>query len=82
MDGTNFALVMSSLCLVLLFALARDVPTQAVDGKACVPLVDDAYKPIENPLYDMNCLVLRLASTSLTNSSTVLSLSNIYAQGK
>ena len=82
MDDTTFTLVMSSLCLVLLSVLARDVPSRTIDGKACVPRVDDAYKPIDNPLSDMNHLVLRLTSNSLTYSSAALSSSDIYAQGK
>jgi hypothetical protein len=50
MDGTNFTLDTSSLCLVLLSAPARDVPSRAVDGEAFTPLADDACKHVDNPL--------------------------------
>ena len=80
MDGTNFALAMSFLCLVLLSTLAQDVPAQEVDGEAYAPLVDDACKPVDNPLSDMTLSSLRLASTSLTDSSAALNSSNIYTQ--
>jgi hypothetical protein len=79
MDGTNLALAISSLCLVLRSAPARDVPTRVVDGEACTPLVDDAFKPIDNPHFDMTLLVLRIVSTSLADSSVTLNSSNIRA---
>jgi hypothetical protein len=80
MDGTNFTLAISSLCLVLHSVPARDVPSRAVSEEACTPLIDDAHRPIDNPHSDMTLLVLRLASTTLADSSTVLNLSDIYAQ--
>jgi hypothetical protein len=80
MDGTNLALAISSLCLVLCSAPARDVPARVVDREACTPLIDDACKPVDNPRYDMTLSVLRLASTSLVYSLATLNSSNIRAQ--
>jgi hypothetical protein len=80
MDGTKFTLARSSLCLVLISASARDVPAQVVDGEAFTPLVNDSYKPVENPLSNMTLSALRLTSTSLTDSSVALNSSDIYAQ--
>jgi hypothetical protein len=80
MDGTNLTLAISSLCLVLHSASARDVPARAVDGEACTPLVDDACKPVDNPHSDMTLLVLRLASTSLADSLAALNSSDIRAR--
>jgi hypothetical protein len=73
-------LAISSLCLVLLSASSRDVLAREVDGEACTPLVDDACKPIDNSHSDMTLSALRLASTSLTDSSATLNSSDIYAQ--
>jgi hypothetical protein len=75
MDGTNFALATSFLCLVLLSTPVRDVLARAIDGEAFTPLVDDAFKPVENPLFDMILSAMRLASTSLTDSSVALNSS-------
>jgi hypothetical protein len=80
MDGTNLALAISYLCLVLRYAPARDVPARAVDGEAFTPLIDDACKPIDNPHSDMTLSVLRLASTSLVDSSVALNSSYIRAR--
>jgi hypothetical protein len=80
MDGTNLALAISSLCLVLCSALARDVLARAVDGEACTPLVEDACKPVDNPHSNMTLSVLRLESTSLVDSSAVLNSSDIRAR--
>jgi hypothetical protein len=80
MDGTNFALATSFLCLVLLSTSTRDVPARVVNGEACAPLVDDACKPIDNPLSDMTLSTMRLAITSLTDYSVVLNSSEIYTQ--
>ena len=79
MDGTNFTLAMLYLCLVLLSEPTRDVPAQAVDGEACTPLIDDACKPVDNPLSNMTISILRLTSTSLMDSLAMLNSSNIYA---
>jgi hypothetical protein len=80
MDGTNFALSRSSVCLVLLSAPAWDVSAQGVDEEVFTPLIDDAYKPIDNPLSDMTLSALMLVITSLTDSSVVLNSLDIYAQ--
>jgi hypothetical protein len=80
MDGTNFALAISSLCLVLLSAPTLDVPAQEVNGEAFTPLVNDACEPVDNPRSDMTLSALRLASTSLTYSSAMLNSSDIYTQ--
>jgi hypothetical protein len=80
MDGTNFALDISYLCLVLLSSPARDVPARVVNGEACTPLVNDAYKPVDNPRSNMTLSSLRLASTSLTDSSAALNSLDIYVQ--
>ena len=64
----------------LFAAPAQDVLARAVDEEACTPLVDDACKPIDNPLSNMTLSALRLASTSLIDSSAVLNALDIYAQ--
>jgi hypothetical protein len=75
MVGTNFALVASSLCLVLNSAPAQDVPSRAVDGEVATPLDDEAWTPVDIPLSDMTLSVLKPTSTSLTDSSVALSSS-------
>jgi hypothetical protein len=50
-----------------------------VDREVDSPLIDDACTPIDNPLSDMTLLVIRSRSTSITDSSTVLSSSDIHA---
>jgi hypothetical protein len=75
--GTNFVLVASSLCLVLDSAPNRDVLAQAVDGEAATPLENEAWTPVDIPLSNMTLFVLKLASTSLTNSSAALSSSDM-----
>jgi hypothetical protein len=71
---------MSSLCLVLLSAPARDVPAQAVNGEACTPLVDDAQTPMVIILSDMALLVIKSRRTSVTDSSSAVSSSDIRTQ--
>jgi hypothetical protein len=75
MDGTNFALDMSSLCLVFLSVLARDVPARAVDEEACTPLVDEAWTPVEILLSDMTLSFIKSRRTSLMDSSSAVSSS-------
>jgi hypothetical protein len=77
MDDTNFVLAMSYLCLVLLSALVQDVSTREVDWEACTPLIDDAWTLVDIPLSDMTLLVIKSRRTSLTDSSTVVSSSDI-----
>jgi hypothetical protein len=77
MDGTNFMLAMSSLCLVLLSAPARDVLSQAVDGEACTPIIDDAWTSMDILLFDMTLSVIKLRRTSMMDSSSVVSLLDI-----
>lgn len=77
MVGTNFAFVASSLCLVLDSASAQDVPDRAVDGGVATPLDDEAWTPVNIPLFDMTLSVLKLASTSLTDSYFALSSSDM-----
>jgi hypothetical protein len=82
MDVTNLTLAISSLCLVLCSASAWDILARVVDGEACTHLVDDACKTVDNPCSDMTLSVLRLASTSLADSSATLNLSDIHARKK
>jgi hypothetical protein len=77
MDGTNFTLAMSSLCLVLLSAPARDVPAQVIKEEACTPLVDDAWTLVDILLSEMTLLVIKSRRTSVTDSSSAVSLSDI-----
>jgi hypothetical protein len=77
MDVTNFTLAMSSLCLVILSVPARDVPSQVVDGEACTPLIDDAWTPMEILLSDMTLSVIKSRRTSVTDSSSAVSSSDI-----
>jgi hypothetical protein len=80
MDGTNLALAISSLCLILHSTPTRDVLAREVDGEAYTPLVDDTCKPIDKPRSKMTLSILRLESTSLAYSSVVLNSSDIHAQ--
>ena len=80
MDGTNLTLAISSLCLVLRSASARDVHARVVDGESCTHLIEVACKPIDNPHFDMTLSVLRLASTSLAYSLVALNSSDIRAR--
>jgi hypothetical protein len=80
MDGTNFALAISSLSLVLLSVSTQDVPTRVVDREAFTPLINDSCKPVDNPFSEMTLSALRLESTSLKDSSVALNSSDIYAQ--
>jgi hypothetical protein len=70
----------SSLCLVLFSSAGRDGPARAVDGEADSPLVDDACRPVDNPLSDMTLSVIKSRSTSVTDSSTAVSSSDIRAR--
>jgi hypothetical protein len=74
---TNFALAALSLCLVLDSTLAQDVPTRVVDDEAATPLDEKAWTPVDIPLFYMTLYVLKLASTSLTDYSVVLSSSDM-----
>jgi hypothetical protein len=73
-------LARSSLCLVLLSTPTWDVSSQEINREACTPLIDDAYKLVDNALSDMSLSALRLVSTSLTDSLVALNPSDIYAQ--
>jgi hypothetical protein len=77
MVGTNFVLATLSLCLVIESTSARDVPAQEVDGEATTPLDNEAWTPMDIPLSYMTLSILKLESTSLTDSSAVLSLLNM-----
>jgi hypothetical protein len=76
----NLAFARSSLCLVHFSSDGRDGLARAVDGEAGSPLVDDACTPVDNPLSDMTLSVIRSRSTSVTDSSTALSSSDIRAR--
>jgi hypothetical protein len=65
------------MCLVHFSFSCQDGPAQALDGEFGSPLVDDACTPIDNPLSDMTLSVINLRSTSVTNSLTTLSSSDI-----
>jgi hypothetical protein len=77
MLGISLAFAMSSLCLVRFSTVCRDGPARAVDGEAATPLDDEAWTPVDIPLSDITLLVLKLASTSLTDSSAALSSSDM-----
>jgi hypothetical protein len=80
MLGINLAFTRLSLCLVRFSSEGRDGPARAVDGEADNPLVDDACRPVDSPLFDMTLSVIKSRSTSATNSSTTVSSSDIRAQ--
>jgi hypothetical protein len=80
MFGINLAFVRSSLCLVRFSSTGREGLARIVYGEASSPLIDDACRPIENPLSDMTLLVIKLRSTSVTDSSTAVSSSDIRAR--
>jgi hypothetical protein len=80
MLGINLAFARSSLCLVHFSSVGRDGPAQAMDGEATSPLVDDACRPVDSPLSDMNLSVLKSRSTLVTDSSTVVSSLDIHAR--
>jgi hypothetical protein len=80
MDGTNFALAMSSLCLVLHSASARDVFSQAIDGEAFTPLIDYAWNLVDIPLSDMTLLVIKSIRTSVMDSPMTVSSPDIHTQ--
>jgi hypothetical protein len=59
----------------------RDGPApREVNEYAFTILVDESCTPKNNPLSDMNLPVIRSRSTSVTDSSTVLSSSDICTQ--
>jgi hypothetical protein len=63
--------------LVHLLVVCRDGLARAVDGEATTPLDDEAWTSMDIPLSDITLSVLKLVSTSLTNSSTALSLTDM-----
>ena len=73
MLGISLAFAMSSLCLVRFSAVYQDGPTRAVDGELATPLDDEAWTSVDIPLSDITLSVLKLASTSLIDSSVALS---------
>jgi hypothetical protein len=77
MLGINLAFAMSSLCLVCFSAVCQDGPSRAVDGEAATPLDYKAWTPVDIPLSDITHSILKLASTSLTDSSVALRSSDM-----
>jgi hypothetical protein len=78
MIGISLAFAKSSLCLV---HLSRDVPDPwAVDGEADSPLVDDACIPVDTPLSEMTLSIIKSRRNYVTDSSTVVSSSDIHAR--
>jgi hypothetical protein len=71
---------MSSLCLVLLSALAQDFPTRVVDEEAFTPLVDEAWTPMEIFLSDMTPSIIKSRRTFVMDSSSTVSSSDIRTQ--
>jgi hypothetical protein len=80
MDGTNFALVISFLRLVLISTSVQDVPTQADDEEAFNLLIDDAWNPVEILLSGMALSVIKLRRTSVTDSSSAVSSLDIHTR--
>jgi hypothetical protein len=80
MIGINLAFTRASLCLVRFSSAGHDGPARAVDREADSPLVDDACRLVDNPLSDMILSVIKSRSTSVTDSSTVVSSLDIRAQ--
>jgi hypothetical protein len=79
MDGINFALARSYLCLVLFSIVGRDGPDpRVVDGKSCTVLVDEASTPVD---IDMTLSVMRSIKNSSKTFSAALNLSDIHARG-
>jgi hypothetical protein len=76
----NLAFARSSLFLVHFSSADRDGSARALDREASSPLVDDACRPVDNPLSDMTLSVIKSRSTFVTNSSTVVSSLNIRAR--
>jgi hypothetical protein len=80
MLGINLAFARSPLCLVRFSSVGRDGLARVVDGEVGSPLVDDACIPVDNPLSDMTLSVIKSRSTYVTDSSTVMSSSDIRAR--
>jgi hypothetical protein len=76
----NLAFTRLSLFLVCFSSVGHDGLAQVVDGEADSPLVDDSCRPVDNPLSDMTLSVIKSRSTSVTDSSTAVSSSDIRAQ--
>ena len=82
MVGINLAFARSFLCLVLFSFDGRDgLALRAVDEYACTVLVDEAYTPTDNPIFDMTLSVMRSIKNSSTNFSAALNSSEIHARG-
>jgi hypothetical protein len=75
----NLAFAKSSLCLVHFSSDGRDgLDLRAVDGEACILLVDEACIPVD---IDMTLSVIRSIRTSSTTLSAALNSSDIHTQG-
>jgi hypothetical protein len=73
----SLVFTMSSLCLVCFSVVYQDGPARAVDGEYATPLEDKAWTPVDIPLSDITLSILKLASTSLTDSSVALRSSDM-----
>ena len=73
----SLVFTMSSLYLVCFSTVCQDGPARAVDGEAATPLDDEAWTLVDIPLSDITLSVLKLASTSLNDSSVALISSNM-----
>jgi hypothetical protein len=80
MLGIILAFTRSSLCLVFFSSTGRDGLARAVDGEAGSPLIDNACSPVDTPLSDMTLSVIKSRRTSVTDSSTAVSSSDIRAR--
>jgi hypothetical protein len=78
MTGISLAFAKSSLCLV---HLSLDVPDPwAVDGEVDNPLIDDACIPVDTPLSEITLSIIKSRRNFVTDSSTVVSSSDIHAR--
>jgi hypothetical protein len=76
----NLAFARSSLCLVRFSSTGRDGPSQAVDGEVGSPFIEDSCTPVDTRLSDMTLPVINSKRNSVTDSSIVVSSSNIRAR--
>jgi hypothetical protein len=75
----NLTFVRSSLCLVHFSSAGRDGPAQAVDGDACLALVDEAWIPSN---IDMTLSVIKSIKNSSVSFSTALNSFDMHTRGE
>ena len=73
----SLAFVMSSLCVVHFSVVYWDGPARGMDREVATPLDNEVWTLVDIPLSNITLSVLKLASTSLTDSSDTLSSSDM-----